>query len=178
KIGEQIAESLVRHVGASWADARARALVLLEQVHVTDPKRRLSQYPHELSGGMRQRVMIAIALACEPKLLIADEPTTALDVTIQAQIIALLAELKRERGMAMVLITHDLGIVAGVADRVAVMQAGQIVELGAVGKILKRPEHAYTQALLRAVPRLDTAANAAAVAIESGPVAVGSEQAV
>ncbi len=157
KIGAQIAESLVRHTGASWSDARARALSLLEQVHVTDAKRRLTQYPHELSGGMRQRVMIAIALACEPKLLIADEPTTALDVTIQAQILALLAELKRERGMAMVLITHDLGIVAGVADRVAVMQAGQIVELGAVGKILKRPEHAYTQALLRAVPRLDSA---------------------
>jgi oligopeptide/dipeptide ABC transporter ATP-binding protein len=159
KIGDQIAESLVQHSGASWTNARARALALLEQVHVTDPKRRLTQYPHELSGGMRQRVMIAIALACEPKLLIADEPTTALDVTIQAQILALLAELKRERGMAMVLITHDLGIVAGVADRVAVMQAGQIVELGAVGKILRRPEHAYTQALLRAVPRLDGAVN-------------------
>jgi len=154
-IGEQIAEPVVQHTGASWSDAQARALALLEQVHVTDPKRRLTQYPHELSGGMRQRVMIAIALACGPKLLIADEPTTALDVTIQAQILALLAELKRERGMAMVLITHDLGIVAGVADRVAVMQAGQIVELGAVGKILKRPEHAYTQALLRAVPSLD-----------------------
>jgi peptide/nickel transport system ATP-binding protein len=155
-IGDQIAESLVRHTGVRWVEARARALALLEQVHVTDPKRRLKQYPHELSGGMRQRVMIAIALACDPKLLIADEPTTALDVTIQAQILALLAELKRERGMGMVLITHDLGIVAGVADRVAVMQAGQIVELGAVGKILKRPEHAYTQALLRAVPRLDS----------------------
>jgi oligopeptide/dipeptide ABC transporter ATP-binding protein len=155
KIGDQIAEPLVRHTGASWSGARARALALLERVHVTDPKRRLAQYPHELSGGMRQRVMIAIALACGPKLLIADEPTTALDVTIQAQILALLAELKREHGMAMVLITHDLGIVAGVADRVAVMQAGQIVELGVVSKILKRPEHTYTQALLRAVPRLD-----------------------
>jgi peptide/nickel transport system ATP-binding protein len=155
RIGDQIAESIVQHQGASWRSARARALALLEQVHVTDPKRRLAQYPHELSGGMRQRVMIAIALSCGPKLLIADEPTTALDVTIQAQILALLADLKREHGMAMVLITHDLGIVAGVADRVAVMQAGQIVELGTAGKILKRPEHAYTQALLRAVPRLD-----------------------
>jgi peptide/nickel transport system ATP-binding protein len=167
KIGEQIAESLVQHAGVSWTEARARALTLLERVHVTDPRRRLAQYPHELSGGMRQRVMIAIALACDPKLLIADEPTTALDVTIQAQILALLAELKRERGMAMVLITHDLGIVAGVADRVAVMQAGQIVELGAVGKILKRPEHAYTQTLLRAVPRLDIAASAAEPIIDS-----------
>jgi peptide/nickel transport system ATP-binding protein len=153
--GDQIAESLVQHMGASWSAARARALELLEQVHVTDPRRRMTQYPHELSGGMRQRVMIAIALACGPKLVIADEPTTALDVTIQAQILALLAELKRERGMSMVLITHDLGIVAGVADRVAVMQAGRIIELGAVGKILKRPEHTYTQGLLKAVPRLD-----------------------
>ncbi|MEP7245099.1 MAG: dipeptide ABC transporter ATP-binding protein [Gammaproteobacteria bacterium] len=160
-IGDQIAESLVRHSGDSWSTGRARALDLLEQVHVTDAKRRLSQYPHELSGGMRQRVMIAIALACGPKLVIADEPTTALDVTIQAQILALLAELKRERGMSMVIITHDLGIVAGVADRVAVMQAGCIVELGAVDKILKRPEHTYTQALLQAVPRLDDALPAA-----------------
>jgi peptide/nickel transport system ATP-binding protein len=152
RIGAQIAESLVQHTGASRADARARALELLERVHVTDPARRLMQYPHELSGGMRQRVMIAIALACGPKLLIADEPTTALDVTIQAQILALLAELKREQGMSMVLITHDLGIVAGIADRVAVMQAGRVVELGSVDRILKRPEHAYTQALLRAVP--------------------------
>ena len=156
-VGDQIAESLVRHTDASWGSARQRALELLEQVHVTDATRRLTQYPHELSGGMRQRVMIAIALACGPQLVIADEPTTALDVTIQAQILALLAELKRERGMALVLITHDLGIVAGVADRLAVMQAGRIVELGAVSRILKRPEHAYTQSLLRAVPRLDDA---------------------
>ncbi|MDB6089216.1 MAG: peptide transporter ATP-binding protein, partial [Gammaproteobacteria bacterium] len=113
------------------------------------------QFPHELSGGMRQRVMIAIALACEPELLIADEPTTALDVTIQAQILSLLAELKRERGMAMVLITHDLGAVAGVADRVAVMQSGRIVELDAVGVVLKAPCHPYTQALLRAIPKID-----------------------
>jgi peptide/nickel transport system ATP-binding protein len=155
RVGDQIAESIVRHLGGSWSSARARSLELLEQVHVSDPQRRMTQYPHELSGGMRQRVMTAIALACGPKLVIADEPTTALDVTIQAQILALLAELKRERGMSMVLITHDLGIVAGVADRVAVMQAGRIVELGAVGKILKRPEHTYTQALLAAVPRLD-----------------------
>jgi peptide/nickel transport system ATP-binding protein len=152
RIGAQIAESLVRHTGASWTRGRARALELLERVQVTDPARRLTQYPHELSGGMRQRVMIAIALACGPKLLIADEPTTSLDVTIQAQILALLAELKREQGMSMVLITHDLGIVAGVADRVAVMQAGRLVELGSVDRILKHPEHAYTKALLHAIP--------------------------
>ena len=154
RIGDQIAESLVQHTGASWTVARARALELLERVHVTDPTRRLTQYPHELSGGMRQRVMIAIALACGPKLLIADEPTTALDVTIQAQILALLAELQREQGMSMVLITHDLGIVAGLANRVAVMQAGRVVELGSVDRILKHPEHAYTQALLHALPAM------------------------
>jgi peptide/nickel transport system ATP-binding protein len=154
RVGDQIAETLVRHTGASWKDGRARALELLERVQVPDPARRLSQYPHELSGGMRQRVMIAIALACGPKLLIADEPTTALDVTIQAQILALLAELKREQRMAMVLITHDLGIVAGIADRVAVMQAGRVVEIGAVDRILRHPEHTYTKTLLQAVPSI------------------------
>jgi len=153
-IGDQIAESIVEHTGASWQSARAKALQLLERVHVTDPERRMTQYPHELSGGMRQRVMIAIALACGPRLVIADEPTTALDVTIQAQILALLAELKREQGMSMVLITHDVGAVAGLADRVAVMQAGRIVEHGPVARVLKHPEHAYTQSLLQAVPRL------------------------
>ncbi|MBX5463079.1 MAG: oligopeptide ABC transporter ATP-binding protein OppD [Steroidobacteraceae bacterium] len=155
RIGDQIAEPLVQHEGLSWSRARARALELLERVHITDPQRRMKQYPHELSGGMRQRVMIAMALACGPKLLIADEPTTALDVTIQAQILALLAELKREQGMSMVLITHDLGVVAGLADRVAVMQDGRIVELGPTSKVLKRPEHACTQALLSAVPRIE-----------------------
>ncbi|HEU4627039.1 MAG TPA: dipeptide ABC transporter ATP-binding protein [Steroidobacteraceae bacterium] len=154
RIGDQIAETLVRHTGASWKKGRAHALALLERVQVTDPARRLTQYPHELSGGMRQRVMIAMALACGPKLLIADEPTTALDVTIQAQILALLAELKRAQRMALALITHDLGIVAGIADRVAVMQAGRIVEVGAVDRILRHPEHAYTHALLQAVPSL------------------------
>ncbi|HET9391568.1 MAG TPA: dipeptide ABC transporter ATP-binding protein, partial [Steroidobacteraceae bacterium] len=155
RVGEQIAEPLVRHSALSWRHARANALQLLEQVHVTDPARRLKQYPHELSGGMRQRVMIAIALACAPSLLIADEPTTALDVTIQAQILSLLAELKRSRGMSMVLITHDLGAVAGVADRVAVMQAGSVVELESTREILGSPRHPYTQGLLRAVPRMD-----------------------
>jgi peptide/nickel transport system ATP-binding protein len=155
RIGDQIAEPLVRHKGIAWRDARARALELLNQVHVTDSARRMRQYPHELSGGMRQRVMIAIALACEPTLVIADEPTTALDVTIQAQILALLAELKRSRGMSMVLITHDLGAVAGVADRVAVMRAGRVVELDSVGGIFKAPKHAYTRALLEAIPRVE-----------------------
>jgi oligopeptide transport system ATP-binding protein len=157
RIGDQIAEPLVRHDHLSWRDARARALELLIQVHVTDAARRMRQYPHELSGGMRQRVMIAIALACDPALLIADEPTTALDVTIQAQILALLAELKRSRGMSMILITHDLGAVAGVADRVAVMRAGQVVESDSVGRIFKAPTHVYTKALLEANPRVESA---------------------
>jgi oligopeptide/dipeptide ABC transporter ATP-binding protein len=155
RVGEQIAEVLVRHRGLSWAAARARAQELLRRVQVTDPARRMGQYPHELSGGMRQRVMIAIALACEPQLLIADEPTTSLDVTIQAQILALLAQLKREQGMAMVLITHDLGAVAGVADRVAVMRAGRVIETGPVAAILKAPSDPYTQALVRNAPRLE-----------------------
>jgi peptide/nickel transport system ATP-binding protein len=153
-IGSQIAEPMVRHLGVSWDEARLRALALLRRVHVTDAERRMTQYPHELSGGMRQRVMIAIALSCEPALLIADEPTTALDVTIQAQILSLLAELKRERGMAMVLITHDLGAVAGVADRVAVMQSGRLVELDTVSTVLKAPRHPYTRSLLRAIPTI------------------------
>jgi oligopeptide transport system ATP-binding protein len=154
-VGDQVAEPMVRHLQLSWREARARALVLLEKAHVTDARRRMTQYPHELSGGMRQRVMIAIALSCEPELLIADEPTTALDVTIQAQVLALLAELKRERGMAMVLITHDFGAIAGIADRVAVMRNGKIVELEGVRAVMKAPRHPYTQALLRAMPRMD-----------------------
>jgi peptide/nickel transport system ATP-binding protein len=173
RIGEQIAEPIVRHCGASWREARRRALALLERVHVADAPERLRQYPHELSGGLRQRVMIAIALACAPQVLIADEPTTALDVTIQAQILALLLELKRERGMAMVLITHDFGAVAGVADRVAVMQAGRIVELGTAAAVLKAPRTDYTRSLLGKVPvlavapRRESAAGSVALAISS-----------
>jgi len=160
RIGDQLAEPLVRHRGLSRRAARARGFELLNRVHMTDPARRMRQYPHELSGGMRQRAMIAMALACDPKLLIADEPTTALDVTIQAQILALLAELKRERGLSLVLITHDLGVVAALADRVAVMQHGSIVEQGSVATILKEPAHPYTRQLLAALPQLDTPAAA------------------
>jgi oligopeptide/dipeptide ABC transporter ATP-binding protein len=158
RVGDQIAEPIIHHMGVSSEDARGRALTLLNRVHVTDAARRMRQYPHELSGGMRQRVMIAIALSCDPVLLIADEPTTALDVTIQAQILALLAELKRSRGMSMVLITHDMGAVAGVADRVAVMRGGVLVEVDTVDAVFKAPKHAYTKALLAAIPSLEGAA--------------------
>jgi oligopeptide/dipeptide ABC transporter ATP-binding protein len=174
-VGDQIAEPLVMHVGVTWREARLRALALLRRTRVTDPERRMKQYPHELSGGMRQRVMLAIALACEPTLLIADEPTTALDVTVQAQILALLADLKRERAMSMVLITHDLGVVAGLADEVAVMREGQIVEQGAAGTILKSPGHPYTRQLIEAMPRIDAPAAeipAATAAAQTAPLSV------
>jgi peptide/nickel transport system ATP-binding protein len=175
RIGEQIAEPIVRHTGVSAREALGRALTLLNQVHVTDAERRMRQYPHELSGGMRQRVMIAIALACDPALLIADEPTTALDVTIQAQILALLAELKRSRGMSMVLITHDMGAVAGVADRVAVMRGGEVVELDSVNTVFQAPRHEYTRALLAAIPRIDSViARAGDRAEGTGPAGVGA----
>ncbi|HTW38580.1 MAG TPA: ABC transporter ATP-binding protein [Steroidobacteraceae bacterium] len=149
-VGDQVAEPIVRHRGASWREARRRALELLTRVQMNDPARRLDQYPHELSGGMRQRAMIAMALACDPQLLIADEPTTALDVTVQAQLLALLAELKRTRGMAIALITHDLAVVAGLADRVAILQAGRIIESGPVTRIFATPSHPHTRALLEA----------------------------
>src|SRR5580700_204343 len=155
RVGDQIAEAIVAHRGARWREARERARALLASLHVTDPARRARQYPHELSGGMRQRVMLAMALSCDPTLLIADEPTTALDVTIQAQILALLAELKRTRAMGIVLITHDLGVAAGIADRIAVLQGGRLVELAPVRRLFAAPEHPYTRALLSAVPRLD-----------------------
>jgi peptide/nickel transport system ATP-binding protein len=149
-VGEQLMEVIVRHTRLGREPAARRALALFERVQLTDPARCLRQYPQQLSGGMCQRVMIALALACDPQLLIADEPTTALDVTVQAQILALLADLKRERALAMVLITHDAGVVAGLADRVAVMQAGRIVETGAVAAVLKAPRDSYTRELLRA----------------------------
>ncbi len=153
--GSQIVETLRAHQTLNRKEARGRAIELLELVGIPDAGQRVDDYPHQLSGGMQQRVMIAMALSCNPKILIADEPTTALDVTIQAQILELLMTLKQRLGMAMVLITHDLGIVAGVADRVAVMYGGQIVEQAKTDELFSRPKHPYTSALMRAVPRLD-----------------------
>jgi peptide/nickel transport system ATP-binding protein len=151
-IAEQLMEPLVLHLDMDEAAARARALELLEQVHMPDPEQRLKEYPHRLSGGQRQRVMIAMAMACEPDLMIADEPTTALDVTIQAQILDLMAELQSRRNTAMLFVTHDLSVVAQIADRIAVMQSGKIVELGTRDQVLYRPQHAYTRQLLDALP--------------------------
>ncbi|BBK32418.1 peptide/nickel transport system ATP-binding protein/oligopeptide transport system ATP-binding protein [Stella humosa] len=151
-IGEQIREAIRRHRPGDAARADAVAVELLRDVGIADPERRVAAYPHQLSGGMRQRVMIAIALACQPRLLIADEPTTALDVTIQAQIMRLLADLKSARGMGLLFITHDLALVGEIADRVVVMYAGQVVETGATAAILARPRHPYTRALLECRP--------------------------
>jgi peptide/nickel transport system ATP-binding protein len=155
RVGVQVTESMRFHLGLSKSEARERALDLLAQVGIPDPRRRLDQYPHELSGGMRQRVTIAIALSCEPRLLIADEPTTALDVTVQKQILDLLDQLQEERRMAMILITHDLGVVAGHADRVALMYAGQLIEVGTTTDLFDRTAHPYAEALLLSIPRLD-----------------------
>lgn len=151
-IGDQLTEHYRHHKGASKAQAQARAIELLEKVGIASAAQRLGQYPHQLSGGLRQRVMIAMALMCGPELLIADEPSTALDVTIQAQILRLLADLQAELGIAMVLITHDLGVVARIADRVAVMYAGQIIEEGRAHDIFAHPQHPYTQGLMRCIP--------------------------
>jgi peptide/nickel transport system ATP-binding protein len=158
-VGEQIAEGLVLHEGLSKKDALSRAVEMLKLVHIPTPERRVNDYPHQFSGGMRQRVMIAMALACKPKLLIADEPTTALDVTIQAQILDLLSELKSELGMAIMLITHAMGVVAEVAQRVVVMYAGKVVEEATVEELFAHPRHPYTQGLIRSIPRIDTAAS-------------------
>jgi peptide/nickel transport system ATP-binding protein len=152
-IGEQLVEVHRRHVGQGSAAARARAVDLLAKVGIASPAQRLGQYPHQLSGGLRQRVMIAMALMCEPELLIADEPTTALDVTIQAQILRLLADLRRELGIALLLITHDLGVVARIADRVNVMYAGAIVESATAARLFADPRHPYTRGLLACLPR-------------------------
>jgi peptide/nickel transport system ATP-binding protein len=157
-VGEQIAESLRLHEGLSHKAANDRAIEMLRLVHIPMAERRVDDYPHQFSGGMRQRVMIAIALACNPKLLIADEPTTALDVTIQAQILDLLAELKERLGMAVLLITHAMGVVAETAQRVVVMYAGKVVEEAPVGELFAHPRHPYTQGLIRSIPRIDTAA--------------------
>ncbi len=156
-IERQITETLEEHLNVSREAAREKALEMLNLVGISDPERRLKQYPHHLSGGMRQRVMIAMALACGPKLIIADEPTTALDVTIQAQILELMKELTRDLGVAMIIITHNLGVVARYADRVNVMYAGRIIESGDAVQIYHNPKHPYTLALLRSVPRMDQA---------------------
>ncbi|ATO16497.1 methionine ABC transporter ATP-binding protein [Micromonospora sp. WMMA2032] len=154
-VGWQIGESLRERAGLSRADARRRAVELMDLVRIPAAANRLGDYPHQFSGGMRQRVMIAMALALDPKVLIADEPTTALDVTVQAQIMDLLADLRRDLGMALILITHDLGVVAGVADRIAVMYAGRIVEHADVRSLYRAPAHPYTKGLLESIPRLD-----------------------
>ncbi|MEP9352311.1 ABC transporter ATP-binding protein [Xanthobacter sp. KR7-65] len=147
-IGQQIAESVMRHEGASQAAATARALEMLEVVRIPSAKRRLDAYPHEMSGGMRQRAMIALALACRPKILLADEPTTALDATVQIQILLLLRELQREFGMSVIFVTHDIGVAIEICDKVAVMYAGQIVETGSIGEIVRTPQHPYPRGLL------------------------------
>ncbi|WP_300301695.1 ABC transporter ATP-binding protein [Ferrovibrio sp.] len=154
-IGDQIMEGLIRHKGVSAAQAREQAIAMLRKVKIPAPERRIDDYPHQLSGGMRQRVMIAMALACGPELLIADEPTTALDVTVQAQILDLLRELQRDLGTAILLISHDLGVIAEMADEVAVMYAGRVVEKAPVERLFAEPQHPYTIGLLGSIPRLD-----------------------
>lgn len=166
KIGKQIEEALIYHTDLNKEERSARVLELLNQVGIPYPERCAKQYPHELSGGMRQRVMIAIALSCKPKIIIADEPTTALDVTIQAQILDLLKQLQSEMQAGVILITHDLGVVAEMADRVAVLYAGEVVELGTAEQIFKNPKHPYTRSLLRSIPQLDGEDNEDLYAIE------------
>lgn len=168
-IGQQLTEPLVRHLGCDEAEAQKLAVTALTQVKMSDPERRLSQYPHHLSGGMRQRVMIAMALICNPKLIIADEPTTALDVTVQAQILELIKEMSVERGVAVILITHNLGIVARYAHRVNVMYAGRVVESGTADEIFHGPKHPYTIALLESLPRLDIDQMDRLVALDGHP---------
>jgi peptide/nickel transport system ATP-binding protein len=169
RVGDQIAQALRLHLGQSAREAAERAIELLDSVGIPAPRRRAENYPHEMSGGMRQRVMIAIALACDPKLLIADEPTTALDVTVQAQILNLLQEQQERRGMALILITHNLGVVAGMADEVSVMYAGRIVEHGATSDLLAAPRMPYTAALLRSLPRIDDPVHSRLEAIGGRP---------
>ncbi|WP_292405953.1 ABC transporter ATP-binding protein [Mesorhizobium sp.] len=174
RIGRQVAEVAELHLGLSTSQAEARALDLLKLVQMSDPAARLRQYPHELSGGLRQRAMIAIAIAAEPKLLIADEPTTALDVTVQAQIISLLKDLQRRLNMAIVLITHDMGVVASIASRVAVMYAGRLVEYGPVNRVLVEPLHPYTSGLIAALPRADDAQGSLFRGLPGSPPTLGA----
>ncbi len=169
-IGNQIMEVILLHTNKTKKEAYERAEELLELVGINEPKKRLKQYPHELSGGMRQRVMIAIALACEPKLLIADEPTTALDVTIQAQILELMQELRKKLGMSIIMITHDLGVVASMCEKIAVMYAGHIVEYGTADEIFYNPSHEYTKGLIKSIPKLNTEKIERLVPIEGQPV--------
>ncbi|MFZ5352525.1 MAG: ABC transporter ATP-binding protein [Bacillota bacterium] len=169
KIGNQIAEGLVKHQKLSKKVALQRAVEMLKMVGIPNPEKRVSQYPHEFSGGMRQRAMIAIALACKPRLLIADEPTTALDVTIQAQILDLMRELKEKIDTSIILITHDLGVVADMAERIVVMYAGKVVEQGTVDDIFYNPQHPYTWGLLKSVPRLDAENKEALIPIDGTP---------
>ncbi len=169
KIGAQIAEGLIYHKMASRKEAQQKAIELLKLVGVNEPELRIAQYPHQLSGGMRQRVLIAIALACNPRLLIADEPTTALDVTIQAQILDLIKRMRQHFHMSLLLISHDFGVVAAICERVLVMYAGKIVESGRVEEVLKRPQHPYTQMLLNSLPRLDKPRSEPLQAIEGSP---------
>jgi len=169
KVGAQISEGLIKHQGLSKQAARERSIEMLRLVGIPNPEGRIDQYPHEFSGGMRQRVMIAIALACNPKLLIADEPTTALDVTIQAQIIDLMRDLQEKTGASIIIITHDLGVVADIAQRVVVMYAGKVVEQGTVDDVFYNPQHPYTWGLLRSVPRLDSSKDEELVPIEGTP---------
>ncbi len=169
-IGNQIEEAILLHTNKTKAEAKVRAKELLELVGINEPEKRLKQYPHEHSGGMRQRVMIAIALACEPKLLIADEPTTALDVTIQAQILELMQELRKKLGMSIIMITHDLGVVASMCEKIAVMYAGHIVEYGTADEIFYSPKHEYTKGLIKSIPKLNTEEKERLVPIEGQPV--------
>lgn len=169
-IGNQITEVIRLHTGKSKKEAYDRAKERLELVGINEPTKRLKQYPHELSGGMRQRVMIAIALACEPKLLIADEPTTALDVTLQAQILELMQELRQKLGMSIIMITHDLGVVASMCERIAVMYAGHIVEYGTADEIFYEPKHEYTKGLINSIPKLSAQEIERLVPIEGQPV--------
>ncbi len=169
-IGNQIEEVILLHTDKTKKQAHDRARELLELVGINEPEKRLKQYPHELSGGMRQRVMIAIALACEPKLLIADEPTTALDVTIQAQILELMQELRKKLGMSIIMITHDLGVVASMCEKIAVMYAGHIVEYGTTDEIFYQPSHEYTKGLIKSIPNLNAEEITRLIPIEGQPV--------